>query len=316
MYSMVKILIIDPVHEWALKELSKRFEVVYKLHPSDEEFKKLISNADVVVLRSGVKLTKEIITAGEKLKIIARAGVGIDNIDIQTAKEKGVKVFNIPDISFSSVAEFTFGLILSLVRKICLANIQLRKNLWKKSELYGLELKNKTIGIVGLGKIGSNVAEIAKGFGMNVLACVKNNSNERTEDLKERGIEVVLLQDILKKSDIVSLHVPLDENTKDLITTKELRLMKKGSYLINMARGGVVNEDDLLDALKNNVIAGAASDVFLKEKGKSLLFDLENFVATPHIGAMSYESQKKIAKILVENIINGLNGKEILNRIC
>lgn len=311
-----KILIVDPVHPYAIKEFEKRFDVVYQLQPSPEEFEKLIQDTDVVVLRSGVKLTKEIIEAGKNLKIIARAGVGIDNIDIQAAKERKIKVFTIPSATSSCVAELAFGLILSVMRKIALANSQLQKNLWKKSELYGNELNGKTIGIIGLGKIGSNVAEIAKGFGMNILASVKNNSEERTKKLKEEGIEVLPTDQILKKSDIISLHVPLNDETKDLITKKEFELMKDTAYLINMARGGVVNEQDLYEALKKKKIQGAASDVFLKEKQENPLFALENFVATPHIGAMTSESQEQIAKILVENVINGLEGKEIKNLIC
>ncbi|MBL7147256.1 MAG: hydroxyacid dehydrogenase [Nanoarchaeota archaeon] len=311
-----KILIVDPIHPYAIKELEKKFDVVHQLQPSPEEFKKLIEDANAVVLRSGVKLTKEIIEAGKNLKVIGRAGTGVDNIDIQTAKEKKVKVFNIPSVSSSCVAELTFGLILSIMRKIALANSQLQKNLWKKSELYGNELQGKTIGIVGLGKIGCDVAEIAKGFRMNILASVKNNSEERTKKLKEEGIEVLSTAEILKKADIITLHVPLNDETKDSITKKELELMKNTAYLINMARGGVINEQDLYEALKNKTIQGAASDVFLKEKQENPLFGLENFVATPHIGAMTFESQEKIAKILVENVTNGLEGKEIKNLIC
>jgi len=313
---MKKILVVDPIQELAIKELKKEFEVVYHLSPSYDEFKDLVKDVDVIILRSGVKINKEIINAGKRLKIIARAGVGVDNIDIVTAREKNIKVFNIPNISFSSVAELTFGLILSLARKICLADSQLKKNIWKKSELYGNELKGKTIGIIGLGKIGSNVAEIAKGFCMNIIACVKDDSFERRKNLIEIGIEIVSLQELLKRADIITLHVPLNEETKNLITKKELMLMKNNSYLINMSRGGVVNEQDLYGALKNKTITGAASDVFVKEKEENPLFNLENFVATPHIGAMSYESQEQIAKILVKNIINGLNGKKIENRIC
>lgn len=311
-----KILIVDPIHLYALNEFKRRFDLVYHLNPSPEELKKLIEDADVIVLRSGIKLTSDIIEAGKNLKIIARAGVGIDNIDIQTAKERKIKVFNIPDVSFSSVAEFTFGLILSIMRKISLANNQLQKNLWKKSELYGNELQGKTIGIIGFGNIGSYVAEIAKSFGMNVAACVKHNSEERTNRLKERGVELLPLNKLLERADVISLHIPLTDETKDMITKKEFKIMKKTAYLINMARGGVVNEQDLYEALKNQRIAGAASDVFVKEKQENPLFTLENFVATPHIGAMTFESQEQIARILVENVINGLEGKEIKNRIC
>jgi len=311
-----KILIVDSIHKSALDELAKRFGVIYHLHPSGQEFKRLIQNVDVVVLRSGVRLSKEIINAGKRLKIIARAGVGIDNIDISVAKQKKVKVFNIPHISSSSVAEFTFGLILAIARKITLADRQLRKNIWKKSELYGVELKNKIIGIVGFGKIGSCVAEFAKGFGMQVLACVKNNSEERKSELSKRHINLVSFNELLKKADIISLHLPLREDTKDLITKKELELMKNTAYLINLSRGSVVNENDLFEALKNNIISGAATDVFEKEKQKSPLFSLDNIVITSHIGAMTFESQEKIAKILVKNITNGLQGKQIQNQIC
>lgn len=311
-----KILIVDPVHPYVITELEKRFTVIYKLQPSPEEFKELIKDADVVVLRSGVKLTKEVIEAGKNLKIIARAGVGIDNIDLQAAKERKIKVFSVPGASSLCVAEFTFGLILSVMRKIALANSQLQKNLWKKSELYGNELRGKTIGIIGLGKIGSGVAEIAKGFGMNILASVKNISEERTKKLKEKGIGLLPIKEVLKKADVISLHVPLTNETKDLITKKEFELMKNTTYLINMARGGVVNEQDLYGVLKNRRIAGAASDVFVNEKQDNPLFALDNFVATPHIGGMTFESQEQIAKILVQNIIDGLEGREIKNSIC
>jgi len=313
---MKKILIVDPVHEFAINELKKKFEVVYHLHPSNEEFRYLIKDVDAVVLRSGVKINKDIINAGKRLKIIARAGVGVDNIDITAAKEKNIIVFNIPNISFSSVAELTFGLMLSITRKISLADSQLKKNIWRKSELYGNELNSKSIGIVGLGRIGGRVAEIAKGFGMNIIACVKDDSFERRKALKELGIEIVSLQELLKKADIITLHVPLNEETRNLITKKELMLMKNNSFIINMSRGGVINEKDLYEILKNNIIAGAASDVFVKENEENPLFNLENFVATPHIGAMSYESQEQIAKILVKNIINCSEGKDIQNRIC
>lgn len=313
---MVKILIVDPIHDYAITELKKQFEVVFHLHPSENEFKDLINDVDVVILRSGVKLTKEVIERGEKLKIIARAGVGIDNIDIEFAKKKKIKVFNVPAINSISVAEHTFGLILAISRKISLADSQLRENLWKKSELCGNELYGKKLGIIGLGKIGSHVAEIGKGFGMKILAVVKNNSEERTNELKEKNIEITDFQKLIKNSDIITLNLPLNEETKNLITKKDFQIMKKQAYLINMARGGVVNEDDLYEALKENKIKGAATDVFEREKQENKLFELENIVLTPHIGAMTFESQKRIAEIIVENIINSLEGKEIKNLIC
>jgi len=296
------ILIVDPIHPFALEQLSMHYNVINNIHPERAELVKLIKQSEALILRSGVKLDASILDNAKKLKLIARAGTGLDNIPLEYCKEKKIEVFNIPNTSYSSVAEFTFGLMLSLMRKINKADAQLRENVWKKPELYGNSLKGKTLGIIGLGKIGSCVADIAKGFNLKILATTNKINNERKEILNKQNIKLVLLEELLKKSDIVSLHVPLLESTKNLISSNQLELMKSSSYLVNLSRGKVVNEKDLTFCLKNKVIAGYATDVFENEKKKSELFNLDNSVFTPHIGAMTYEAQEEIGQILVKKI--------------
>ena len=298
----VNILIVDPIHQSALMELSAKYNVVCKIHPGRKEFIKLLRDAEILVIRSGMTLDKKIIDESKNLKMIVRAGSGLDNIPVKYCKANNIKVLNIPNTSHSSVAEFTFGLILCLIRKINIADSQLRENTWKKPELYGYSLYGKTIGIIGIGKIGSYVANIAKGFNLKVLATAEKIDNQRKVLFKKQGIELVALDNLLEFSDIVSLHVPLKKNTKYLINIDKLKLMKESSFLINLSRGKVVKEQDVVFVLKNNIIAGYATDVFEKEKEKSELFNLHNTVFTPHIGAMTYEAQEEIGKILVQHI--------------
>tara|TARA_Y100000590_G_scaffold463104_1_gene628986 strand:+ start:1422 stop:2348 length:927 start_codon:yes stop_codon:yes gene_type:complete len=299
----INILIVDPIHQQALDYLSNKYNVINEIHPTRNSLISLIkNNIDVLIIRSGVKLDEEIINQANNLKLIARAGSGMDNIPVDYCTSKNIKVFNIPNTSYSSVSEFTFGLIISLIRKINIADSQVKKNVWRKSELYGNSLYGKNIGVVGLGKIGSYVAQIAKGFNLNILASVENDDKERRESLKKQNIELVELDYLLKNSDIVTLHLPLTNSTKYLISKKKIEIMKRSSFLINLSRGQVVNEKDLIYCLKNNFIAGYASDVFEHEREKSELFKLNNTVFTPHIGAMTYEAQEKIGEILIRKI--------------
>ena len=230
----LRILIVDPIHQLALEEFSNTYNVVNKIHPKRNELLSLISQTEVLIIRSGVKLDANIIDNAKKLKLIVRAGSGLDNIPVGYCKTKKIEVFNIPNTSYSSVAEFTFGMIISLMRKINIADSHLRNNIWKKPELYGNSLNGKTIGIVGLGKIGSNVAKIARGFNLNVLATANKINDKRKKLLKEQNIELVTLDNLLKNSDIVSLHVPLLRSTKYLINLDKIKMMKRFSYLINL----------------------------------------------------------------------------------
>jgi len=311
-----KVLIVDPIHPHAIELLSERCEVQHIIHPPKDELIELLKDTDVIILRSGIKLPGDVIKSSDKLKIIARAGSGVDNIEIPAATEKGIIVFNVPGVSALSVAELTIGLLFSITRKISLADSWLRDNQWRKKECYGYELSGKTIGVVGLGKIGKKVALLAKNMGMNVLGYKKNINDEIKEEFNSEGITLVSsLPELLKESDFVSLNVPLTEDTRNLITLAELKLMKKESFLINTARGGVVNETDLYTALKENIITGAATDVFEKEKERTPLFELDNIVVTPHIGAMTYDAQKRIAEVLCQYVFDALDGKEVKTRM-
>ncbi|MES9902408.1 MAG: hydroxyacid dehydrogenase, partial [Sedimenticola sp.] len=289
--SRERILIVDPIHEYAIKELRKTYDVHYQHQPPTNELYDLIKDASVVVLRSGIQLPAQLIQAGQRLKIIARAGNGVDNIDLDVAAEKRIMVFNVPDTSVISVAEHTMGLILSLARHIPLADRQLRNNQWMKEDLVGTELHQKTLGIVGLGKIGKQVAIRARAFDMRVLANVAHYSEERCRDEEKEGVTLTGFNNLLEQSDYISLHCPLAKATSNLFEKEQFRRMKSSAYLINMARGGVVNELDLLQAIKSSEIKGAASDVFSKEGEYSRLLDLDNMIGTPHIGAMTAEAQ-------------------------
>ena len=224
-------------------------------------------------------------------------------------------VFNIPDASVISVAEHTIGLVLALSRNIPLADRQLRENKWKKTELSGTELYQKTIGIVGLGKIGRQVAIRAQAFGMRVLANVANYTQERCDDVAKNGITLTGFDTLLEQSDYISLHCPLVEETRNLFAMDQFRQMRDSAYLINMSRGGVVNEADLLQALKTSEIKGSASDVFSQEHEYSALFDLNNMISTPHIGAMTDGAQLAIARQVVDNINMGLREGNVMNRL-
>ncbi len=299
-----KIIIVDPVHPILIKNLRKKnYKVDYKPGIKYSNLFKIIKFYSIIILRSGIKLDKNIINKGKDLKIIARAGVGMDNIDLLQAKKNKIKCFNVPAQSASSVAELAFGLLHSASRKIVYCDRLLRKNLWKKSDIYGFEITKKNLGIIGLGKIGKKIALLGKKYGMNIYANVKRNSLKRKKLLKRKKIFLLTLNQLLKKSDFVIVSVPLLKDTFNLINKKKLNLMKKNSILINVSRGGIVNEQDLYNHLKIKRIFAAASDVFLHEKRKNKLFKLNNAVFTAHIGAMTFEAQKRIAIELEKRLI-------------
>ena len=312
-----KILIVDPVHPHAIERLSEKCEVQHIIHPPKEELIRLLQDTDVIVLRSGIDLPADVIKSSSKLKVIARAGSGVDNIDIPAATENGTMVFNVPAETTRSVAELTFGLLLTLMRKLKQADKWLKNNQWKKSALSGYELTGKTLGIVGLGKIGLEVADISKGFRMNILGFKKNITEEIKNEMEQKGITLVSsLAEVLEKSDIISINVPLNDSTRDMIRLKEFQMMKDGAFLVNTSRGGVVNEIDLYNALNQDMIKGAATDVFERDRELlSPLFELDNVVVTPHIGAMTDDSQKRIAEILSNYIFEELDGKDPKTRL-
>ena len=303
----LKIIIVDPVHPDLIISLRKKFLLVkYVPGINYNELSGIIKNFHIIILRSGLKLDKFLIQKANLLKIIARAGVGLDNIDLIEAKKRKIKYFNIPSQSSLSVAEFSFGLLFSAARKITCADKQLRKNIWNKKDMYGYELTNKNLGIVGLGEIGSKIAIIGKKFKMNILANVNNNSLKRKKQLLKKGILLASLNNLMKKSDFIIIVVPLYKKTINLINFKNMKYLKKNSIIVNISRGGIVNENHLYEILKKNMIFSAATDVFQIEKKNNRLFKLNNLVVTPHIGAMTYEAQKRIAVALEKKLLSKL----------
>jgi len=302
----MKVLVCDPIHEDGIKILKDAgFQVDINPEISYEELKEKVRDYDVLVVRSRTKVTKEIIDAGEKLKVVGRAGAGIDNIDVEAAKEKGVKVLNTPEAPAIAVAELTIGLLLSLARQIPRADSSMKDGRWAKKEFRGWQLNGKTLGVVGLGHIGEKVARLAKAFGMKIL--ITKRTPPSPEILKELEAEFVSLDELLRRSDVISLHVPLTPQTYHMIGEKEIQLMKDGAFIINTSRGAVVDEKALFNALKSGKLGGAALDVYEMEPPKDYsLMKLPNVVCTPHIGAQTVEAQRAASTLLAQKIVKTL----------
>ncbi len=303
MIAMVKVLVAAPLHEKAIEVLKNAgFEVVYEEYPNEERLIELAKDVEAIIVRSKPKVTRRVIEAAPKLRVIGRAGVGLDNIDLDAAKERGIKVVNSPAASSRSVAELVFGLLFAVARKIAFADRKMREGIWAKKQCMGTELEGKTIGIVGFGRIGYNVAKIANAFGMRVLLYDPYPNEERA---KEIGGTFTSLEDLLKESDVVTLHVPLIDATYHLINEERLKLMKSTAILINAARGAVVDNKALVKALQEGWIAGAGLDVFEEEPlpKDHPLTRLDNVVLTPHIGASTEEAQMRAGVQVAEQIV-------------
>lgn len=303
----MKILITDEVAEEAVNLLKERHEVVFE-ELRGEDLAREIGKYDALMVRSATKVTRDIIERAERLKVIGRAGIGVDNIDVDAASEKGIYVVNSPTGSTRSVAELTFALMFALARHIHRADATMRQGIWAKKKLKGIELLGKTLGLIGSGNIAREVAKMANCLGMKVLVYSPHCTQEKASEM---GAELKSLEDIFRESDFVSLHIPKTEETYHMVDERLLSLMKPTAYLINVARGGVVDEDALYKVLKEGKIAGAALDVYEKEPPeKSPLFELENVVFTPHIGAATKEGQIRAGVICAEQILKVLDGKE------
>ena len=250
----------------------------------------------------------EVIEKADNLQIIARAGVGVDNIDLNAATEKGIMVVNSPESTSVTVAEHTMGLILSMARKISIADKSVKDGKWEKKKFMGVELRNKTLGVIGMGRIGSQVVNRCKAFGMDAMAY---DPYLPEEVAKQMGVELTNLEKVLKNADFITIHVPLTPETKHSISTEQFELMKDTVYIVNCARGGVIDEDALYEALLNNKIGGAALDVYEEEPPakNSKLFELDNIVLTPHIAASTKEAQRDAAIIVADEIIDLAKGK-------
>ncbi len=304
----MKVLVAAPLHEKAIEVLKEAgFDVVYEEYPDEEKLVELVKDADAIIVRSKPKVTRRVIESAPKLKVIARAGVGLDNIDLEAAKERGIKVVNSPAASSRSVAELAIALVFNVARKIAFADRKMREGIWAKKQCVGIELEGKTLGIIGFGRIGYQIAKIAKALGMKVLLYDPYPNEERA---KEVGGKFVDLETLLRESDVVTLHVPLVEATYHMINEERLKLMKKTAILINAARGAVVDTKALVKALEEGWIAGAGLDVYEEEPlpKDHPLTKLDNVVLTPHIGASTVEAQMRAGVQVAEQIVEILKG--------
>ena len=311
---MPKILISDAMDNIASEILLKNnLDVETKTNLTPDELKNIIANYDGLIVRSATKVTDEIIEAATNLKIIGRAGAGVDNINVEAAKSKNIIVMNTPGGNTNATAEHTIGLIFALLRKIPSANETTHKGLWEKKKMKGNELKGKKIGIVGFGNVGKRVAEISNSLGMKV-SIYSSYFNSIKDDFKNYATSD--LANILSKSDIISFHCKPNKDGSSIITKDNFNMMKKNCILVNTARGGLINETDLIQALKNNVIKGAALDVFKKEPlEESELFNLENIILTPHIAASTDEAQIVVAEMVANQFCEYFKNNNIVNSI-
>jgi D-3-phosphoglycerate dehydrogenase len=296
----MKVLICDSLDKEAVEGLKKlNIQVVENTSIEKEELAKVIADYDGVIVRSRTKIRKDLIDiAAGKVKFIVRAGVGLDNIDADYAIEKGIDVVNTPEASTNGVAELAVAHMLALLRHIPQATSAMKKGQWPKKEFIGNELGSCTIGIIGLGRIGRRTAELVSFFGAKILGY-----DPYVEKIEGIDVKMVKLDELLINSDIVSLHLPHTDETHYLIGEKELRKMKNSAYLVNCARGGIVDENALYHALKNGVIRGAALDVFEEEPPKnSELIELDNLICTPHLGAQAVESTNRVGKEVVKKV--------------
>ncbi len=300
----MKILVADAIHPAGIELLKKEDDVVVATDMRPEELLEKVADVDAILVRSKTKITQKVIERAKKLKVIGRAGVGVDNIDLKAATERGILVVNAPEASSITVAEHTLGLMMALARNIPFADASLKAGKWEKKKFLGMELRSKTLGIIGLGRIGTHVALKAKVFGMKILAY---DPYITEETCKELGIELRDFEGVIKEADFITVHVPLTDKTKGILGEKEIEKMKEGVFLINCARGGIISEDALVKGLQSGKVAGAAIDVFEVEPpiGRPVL-EMKNVVVTPHIGASTEEAQRHASTIACEEVLKVL----------
>lgn len=296
---------VDPVLNKVLQE--NGLKVTYDPEIKPQQISEVISNYNIIIVRSRTKLTRDLIEKADNCKIIARVGVGLDNIDQDAAKEKDIRVINAVEGAMNAVAELVLGLMFSLARQIPRGDRGIRKKEWLKKELKGTELKGKYLGIVGVGNIGKRLGRLARCLNMNIIGYDVIPIDP--EFSKEVGMMKADLDTLLQSSDYITIHVPLLDSTYHMINKEKLSLMKKTAVVINTSRGGVIDEDALYDALKEGKLGGAALDVFEKEPATdNKLAELENVVLTPHMGAQTKEAQSLAANVIAEKIIQILRG--------
>ena len=311
----MKVLISDVLGEDGIKMFEQADGIAVEVNTGlpPEELKKIIPEYDGLVIRSATKVTADLLEGAEKLRVIGRAGIGLDNVDIPAATKRGIAVMNTPGCNTVTTAEHAIAMMMALTRNIPRGTSSLKAGRWEKKKLQGREIFNKMIGVLGFGNIGSIVADRAKGLKMKVIVYDPLVSAERIE---EAGFESVSIDDLLERSDYITIHVPKLKETIGLINKDAFDKMKTGVMLINCARGGIVDEADLYDAMTSGKVAGAALDVFETEPpGDSPLFELENLVCTPHLGASTREAQTNVAVAVADQIIRYLKEGKLVNAV-
>jgi D-3-phosphoglycerate dehydrogenase len=304
-----KILISDGLDGRGQSILRASADIDYRDSLSAEELINLIPDYDALIVRGKTYVTAELIDAASRLKVVGRAGVGVDNIDLEAAKKKNVIVVNAPTSTTIAVAELAFGLLLAVAREIPRADVAMKQGQWAKKEFEGVELNGKTLGIIGFGRIGIEVGKRAAAFGMNVIVY---DPNVTEQELGHADAEPVSIQDLYAWSDFISLHLPLNVQTRDLIGPMAFSQMKDGVRIVSTARGGIINEGALLDALNNGKVAGAGLDVFEKEPpGLTDLVSHPRVITTPHIGAQTAEAQSRAAEDIANEVLAALRGKPL-----
>ncbi|GAB6946982.1 D-2-hydroxyacid dehydrogenase [Vulcanisaeta sp. JCM 16161] len=310
---MVKALITDPVDEYIINELSRHGVIVdYKPGINRDELLRIVGDYEILVVRSRTKVTREVIDAAGKLRVIARAGVGLDNIDVNYARSKGIEVINAPEGSTQSVAELTIGLMIAAARLVALQDRLVKGGDWPKGKFMGTELFGKVLGIIGFGRIGQRVAELARAIGMKVQAYDIADVRDMAVKL---GVDFVNFETLIRSSDFITIHVSLTPSAKHMISEREFQMMRDGVIIINTSRGEVIDTRALLKALNDGKVAAAALDVLENEPPKEP-WELElvkhpRVIITPHIGAETREAQRRIAEILVNKVMNYIMSNSI-----
>ena len=310
----MKVLISDNISSKGIDILKNAgLEVDVKVGMKPEELKTCIGDYHGLIIRSATKVTSEIIDAAKNLKVIGRAGSGLDNVDRSAATKKGIVVMNTPGGNTITTAEHTIALMFALARQIPQATISMKSGKWEKKRFTGVELFNKTLGIIGIGNIGSQVAKRAQGLAMNVIAYDPFLSEDKARVM---GVEKVDLKELFRRSDFITIHTPITPETKNMINKETIKMMKNGVRIINCARGGIINEKDLYDALIEGKVAGAALDVFEKEPPEdNPLVTLDNVISTPHLGAATKEAQENVAVAVAEQVVDYLIHGTIRNAV-
>ncbi|HOO13168.1 MAG TPA: phosphoglycerate dehydrogenase, partial [Bacillota bacterium] len=310
----MKVIVTESIAQSGIDKLREKVEVDVRLKIGREELLKVIGDYHGIVVRSATVIDREFFAAAKKLKVVGRAGNGIDNIDLDAATEAGVVVVNTPESNSVSAAEHTIGMLLASCRNTCRANQHVKSGKWDRSPFKGNELDGKTVGIIGLGRIGALVASRLQAFNMRVIAYDPYVPDERFKILGAHKAEK--LEDLLAEADVITVHTPKTEETIGMLGEREIGLMKGGVRLVNCARGGIIDEKALYNALKSGKVASAALDVFEHEPCPgNPLFEMENTVVTPHLGADTFEAQDKVGINIAKQVLDALEGKLVTNAV-